>query len=78
MLKKIGKLAKTDKIDAQIIATYGETVEPEATVLASETEQEMKAWLQRRQQLKEMIIAEKNRQIGKDGQRTPSMNTLNG
>ena len=61
LAKALNKLAKTDKIDAQIIATYGETVEPEATVLASETEQEMKAWLQRRQQLKEMIIAEKNR-----------------
>ena len=61
LAKALNKLAKTDKIDAQIIATYGETAEPEATVLASETEQEMKAWLQRRQQLKEMIIAEKNR-----------------
>lgn len=61
LAKGLGKLAKTDKIDAQMIATYGEIVQPEATVFASETEQEMKAWLQRRQQLVEMMSAEKNR-----------------
>ena len=61
LAKGLGKLAKTDKIDAQMIATYGEIVQPEATVFASETAQEMKAWLQRRQQLTEMMSAEKNR-----------------
>ena len=61
LAKGLGQRAKTDKIDARMIATYGEIVEPEATAFASETEQEMKAWLQRRQQLIEMVSAEKNR-----------------
>lgn len=61
LAKGLGKVAKTDKIDARMIATYGEIVQPDATVFASETEQEMKAWLQRRQQLIEMMSAEKNR-----------------
>ena len=61
LAKGLGQVAKTDKIDARMIATYGELVKPEATVFASETEQEMKAWLQRRQQLVDMSSAEKNR-----------------
>jgi transposase len=61
LAKGLGKLAKTDKIDAQMIAVYGELVQPIATVFASETAQEMKAWLQRRQQLIDMMSAEKNR-----------------
>lgn len=61
LAKALGRLAKTDKIDARMIAVYGEIVQPEATVFASETEQEMKAWLQRRQQLMDMMSAEKNR-----------------
>lgn len=61
LAKGLGQWAKTDKIDARMITTYGEIVEPEATVFASETEQEMKEWLQRRQQLIEMVSAEKNR-----------------
>lgn len=61
LAKGLGKRAKTDKIDALMIATYGEIVEPEATIFATETEQEMKEWLKRRQQLIEMVSAEKNR-----------------
>ena len=60
LAKGLGQRAKTDKIDARMIATYGEIVEPEATAFASETEQEMKAWLQRRQQLIEMVVDRSN------------------
>jgi transposase len=61
LAKGLGQLAKTDAIDARMIAKYGEVVKPEATHFAHETEQELKAWLTRRQQLVEMLSAEKNR-----------------
>ena len=44
-----------------MIAKYGAVVEPEATHFAHAAEQELKAWLTRRQQLVEMVSAEKNR-----------------
>jgi transposase len=71
LAKGLGKLAKTDALDAQMIARYGEIAQPPPTVLASATEQELKAWITRRQQLVEMLTAEKNRRkqlqgIGRD------------
>lgn len=62
LAKAFGKLAKTDPIDAQMIAHYGQVVQPAATVFASQAEQELKVWVTRRQQLVEMMSAEKNRQ----------------
>lgn len=59
--KALGFLAKTDTLDAQVIAKYGEVVQPEATVFAAEAEEELKSWITRRQQLVEMLTAEKNR-----------------
>lgn len=55
------KLAKTDAIDAAVIAHYGQTFEPAATVFSSTAERELKAWITRRAQLVEMLSAEKNR-----------------
>lgn len=57
----MGKLAKTDAIDAQMIATYGQVTQPAETVFASEAAEELEAWVTRRQQLVEMLSAEKNR-----------------
>ena len=59
--KALGKLAKTDRIDAQVLARYGEAVRPEVRALASETAQELQALVLRRQQLVEMVSAERNR-----------------
>lgn len=59
--KAMDKLAKTDAIDAQMIACYGEVRVPKATTFASQTESELKSWVNRRQQLVEMLSAEKNR-----------------
>ncbi|NEQ48327.1 MAG: IS110 family transposase [Leptolyngbya sp. SIOISBB] len=59
--KATGTLAKTDKIDAAIIARFGSVMQPKATDLASDTEQQLKDWVTRRQQLVEMLSAEKNR-----------------
>jgi len=59
--KGLGTLAKTDALDAQMISRYGEIVQPAQTVFASELEEELKAIITRRQQLVEMMTAEKNR-----------------
>lgn len=59
--KAMDKLAKTDAIDAQVIAHYGKVRVPKATTFASQMESELKSWVTRRQQLVEMLSAEKNR-----------------
>lgn len=61
LAKALSKLAKTDPIDAYVIAKYGAVIEPAATVFASEAESELKQWVSRRQQLVEIVSAEKNR-----------------
>ena len=59
--RSTGKLAKTDAIDAQILADFAATVQPEPHPLAAPQAQELKDILARRRQLSEMITAEKNR-----------------
>jgi len=61
LAKGMGKLAKTDAIDARMTAIYGAVTQPAETVFASEAAEELKAWVTRRQQLVEMLSAEKNR-----------------
>jgi len=61
LAKGFGKLAKTDTIDAQMIATYGSVVKPQATTFATALEEELKGWVTRRSQLVEIMSAEKNR-----------------
>lgn len=59
--KSLGRLAKTDKIDAQVLARFGEAVRPEPRALPDEQTQQMQALLTRRRQIIEMLVAEKNR-----------------
>lgn len=59
--KSIGRLAKTDKIDAQMLARFGEAVKPEPYSMPSEAAIELQGVLVRRRQLIEMLVAEKNR-----------------
>lgn len=59
--KALGKLAKTDRIDAQVLARYGQAVRPEVRTLASEVAKELQELVTRRQQLVEMVSAERNR-----------------
>lgn len=61
LARALSKLAKTDPIDAYVIAKYGEVTSPAATVFASESESQLKQWVTRRQQLVEILSAEKNR-----------------
>lgn len=59
--RAMGQLAKTDTIDAQVLARFGEAVRPELRPLPDEATQELAALVTRRRQLIEMLTAEKNR-----------------
>lgn len=59
--KSLGRLAKTDKIDALMLARFGESVHPEPRNLPDEQAIQLQALLVRRRQLIEMLVAEKNR-----------------
>jgi len=55
-----GRLAKTDRLDAEVLARFGEAVRPEARPLADEQAQALEALVTRRRQLVEMLTAENN------------------
>ncbi len=57
----IGRKAKTDKLDAQLIAHYGEAIKPPLSTLKPENMQLMSDLLSRRRQLMTMQTMEKNR-----------------
>jgi transposase len=59
--KATGKLAKTDRIDAKIIARFGEAIKPEPRPFKDEESQALTALITRRRQIVDMITAEKNR-----------------
>src|SRR4051812_34708509 len=57
-----GRLAKTDRLDAELIAHFAEAVRPEPRPLASEAAHALAEMVARRRQLVEMIGMERNRQ----------------
>ena len=59
--KATGQLAKTDRIDADILARFADVVRPAVRVIADAEAQELDALLARRRQLLEMLQAERNR-----------------
>jgi transposase len=59
-----GQLAKTDAIDAQVLALFAERVRPAPRPLPDESAQALDALLTRRRQLVEMLTAERNRLLG--------------
>lgn len=59
--KASGRLAKTDTIDAEMIARFGEAIKPEVRPLPSDAERRLGELLARRRQLAGMAAAEKNR-----------------
>ena len=59
--KAIGQLAKTDKIDAQVIAKYASALKPQASVKIAPNARKIKALIARRSQLVAMRTAENNR-----------------
>lgn len=59
--RALGILAKTDSIDAAVLARFAQDVRPEARKLPEPEEQTLKAFVARRRQLMYMLVAEKNR-----------------
>jgi transposase len=66
-----GQLAKTDRIDAGVLALFGERVRPPVRALPNAEAQALEALLARRRQMLEMLHAERNRlgQVFGRGQR---------
>jgi len=58
--KSLGLLAKTDKLDAHLLARFGEAAKLQPTVLPDEAVQKLSALMGRRRQLLGMLVAEKN------------------
>lgn len=56
-----GRLAKTDAIDARILARFAEVLRPAPAKLSSEAEEQLRALELRRRQLVGMVVAERNR-----------------
>lgn len=59
--RAIGQLAKTDKIDADLLALFGEKVSPDPRPLPDKDLQALQALVARRRQIQEMLTAERNR-----------------
>lgn len=59
--KSLGLLAKTDKLDARLLARFAEAIRPTPTTLPSEDEQLLSALIDRRRQLIDIRTAESNR-----------------
>jgi transposase len=59
--KASGRLAKTDALDAHVIATYGSALHPDARQIPDQTTLRLQGLLARRRQLVDMVVAEKNR-----------------
>lgn len=56
-----GLLAKTDKLDARVLAEFGRKMQPRRYEGKTEAEKQLSALLVRRKQLEEMLKAEQNR-----------------
>ena len=59
--KATGRLAKTDALDAQVLAHFAEAVRPPVRQLRDEDTQELNAMTTRRNQMMTMLVSEKNR-----------------
>jgi transposase len=59
--KGIGRDAKTDPIDAGVLALYGQVARPEAQMAKSDEEKKLKSLVERRRQLLGLIGQENNR-----------------
>jgi len=62
--KATGQLAKTDRIDALVLARFAQAVRPAIRPLPDAVTLELRALIARRRQITEMIVAERNRLSG--------------
>jgi transposase len=65
--RALGILAKTDQVDAKVLARFAEAIKPEFRQLKSSETVELEAVLTRRRQLVEMLTAEQNRRMRAQG-----------
>lgn len=56
-----GRLAKTDRIDAQVLADYGQAIQPKPTPPCSAEQRQLEQWITRRRQLVDMLQMERCR-----------------
>ena len=63
--KATGQLAKTDAIDARVLAHFADAIRPEVRQIGDESSRHLEDLVARRRQLSDMITAEKNRRRGK-------------
>ena len=59
--KALGQLAKTDRLDAAVLAYFAAAIKPPLRPLKAAEQQELAALMGRRGQLVDMLVAEKNR-----------------
>jgi transposase len=59
--KALGQLAKTDRLDAAVLAHFAAAIKPPLRPLKAKEQQELEALMGRRGQLTEMLVAERNR-----------------
>ena len=59
--KALGQLAKTDRLDARVLAHFAAAVEPPLRPIKAQEDTELDALMGRRNQLSDMLGAEKNR-----------------
>ncbi len=59
--RSMGQLAKTDRIDAHILAEFAARVRPAIRPISDPETTQLRAFAVRRQQIVQMIVAEKNR-----------------
>ena len=65
--KATGQIAKTDALDARILAHFAEAIRPQVREMSDESARQLQELVQRRRQISQMITAEKNRLRGKTG-----------
>jgi len=68
-----GKLAKTDSIDAEVMAEFAQAVKPEVRKLPDKETKDIRMVVSRRRQLVEMMTAEKNRKSTADDSLKPGI-----
>lgn len=66
--KSTGQLAKTDQIDAHVLADFAARIRPEIKPLPTEEQEELQELLTRHEQLIQMLVAEKTRLLQAEGQ----------
>lgn len=67
--KAKGQLAKTDQLNAHVLASFAATIKPELRPLPSEDQEDLRDLLKRQEQLQQMLQAEKSRLLQATGKR---------